>query len=169
LADHDDRNPQFESHAPSAGAAVAVGDDGSWWATLGTLYVLNVMCEHPSAAPAAAMFPDLTPDRLHAVCQALAPDLAASLAACHVPGGSGHVPHTSIDLPDTSAHAAITPSGLAADLHHVVPVDLSAINVDVTVTVDVPSFTVDVPDFSVHVPHIDVSVSGFDAGHSHSF
>jgi hypothetical protein len=47
----------------------------------------------------------------------------------------------------------------------------SAINVDATFTVDVPSFAVDVPDLTVHVPHItvDIPVSGFDSGHGHSF
>jgi hypothetical protein len=62
-----------------------------------------------------------------------------------------------------------TPSS-PADVHHAVA-SASAINVDATFSVDVPSFAVDVPDVTVHVPHIsvDIPVSGFDSGHGHNF
>jgi len=159
----------FDAHAARAGATIANGGHDSWWDTIGILYILNAIGEQPHAAPAAAMFPDLSPDAIHAVCHHLAPELAASLAECRLPDAGGHVPHTSIDVPGASSHAAVALPD-AGDIHHALSA-ASAINVDVAVTVDVPSVSVDVPDFSVHVPDItvDVSVSSFDGGHSHSF
>jgi len=159
----------FDAHAARAGATIANGGHDSWWDTIGILYILNAIGEQPHAAPAAAMFPDLSPDAIHAVCHHLAPELAASLVECRLPDAGGHVPHTSIDVPGASSHAAVALPD-AGDIHHALSA-ASAINVDVAVTVDVPSVSVDVPDFSVHVPDItvDVSVSSFDGGHSHSF
>jgi hypothetical protein len=157
----------FDAHASRAGTTIVNGGD-DWWDTIGILYIANSIGAQPLAAPAAGMFPDLSPDAIRAVCDHLAPELAASLAECRLPNTGSHAPHTSIDAPGASSHAAVALPHAGADIHHAL-VAASATNV--AVAVDVPSFSVDVPDFSVHVPDIsvDLSVSSFDGGSSHSF
>lgn len=95
-----------------------------------------------------AMVPNLNQDALHSVCNDLAPDVAASLAACHLPATGGHVPHAVIDLPGAPDHATLASPHFAADVHHVTDVT-SPINVDATVIVEMRTFTVDVPDLTV--------------------
>jgi hypothetical protein len=158
----------FDARAARARTTIANDDEG-WWDTIGTLYVANAICGQPLAAPAAGMFPGLSPDAIRAVCHHLVPELAASLAECHFPNAGDHVPHTFIDVPGvSSSHAAVALPDAGAAIHHAVA---AASDIDVAVTVEVLSFSVDVPDVSVHVPDIsvDVSVSSFDSGSSYSF
>jgi hypothetical protein len=157
-----------DGRAPRVEAAIASSNDGSWWVSIATLYLLNSICERPDAAAVAGMTPDLNPDTLRAVCHDLAPDLAASLAACYLPDIQHHVPHTSIDIPGALAHADVVPGG-AVDAHHLMAAT-SAIDVGAAVMAHVPDVAVNVPDVAVDVRHItvDVSVSSFDRSHSHS-